>query len=109
MRLILISPLLRLAAFQRFIQSRKRASPTSEELARTQTTVWGELDDGQRRRAISRLYGPEAGVNWTSLAALAAVLKVLAGEAPPGFQTPLLAYGADFVLECEGVTREDLN
>jgi short subunit dehydrogenase-like uncharacterized protein len=45
---------------------------------------------------------------WTSLAALAAVQKVLAGKARPGFQTPALAYGSDFVLECEGVTREDL-
>jgi len=33
----------------------------------------------------------------------------LANNAPPGFQTPALAYGADFVLECEGVTREDLD
>jgi hypothetical protein len=41
-------------------------------------------------------------------AALAAVQKVLTGNAPPGFQTPALAYGADFVLECAGVTREDV-
>ena len=30
------------------------------------------------------------------------------GDAPTGFQTPALAYGADFVLECPGVTREDV-
>ncbi len=34
---------------------------------------------------------------------------VLEGNALLGFQTPSLAYGADFVLECEGVTREDLD
>jgi len=27
----------------------------------------------------------------------------------PGFQTPSLAFGADFVMEIEGVTREDLD
>ena len=42
------------------------------------------------------------------LVALAAVRKVLEGEFVPGFQTPSLAYGADFVLEREGVTREDV-
>jgi hypothetical protein len=33
---------------------------------------------------------------------------VVPTNAPPGLQTPGLAYGTDFVLECEGVTREDL-
>jgi hypothetical protein len=35
------------------------------------------------------------------------VRRVLAGAAPPGFQTPSSAYGADFVLELEGVERTD--
>jgi short subunit dehydrogenase-like uncharacterized protein len=36
------------------------------------------------------------------------VKKILAGIAPPGYQTPAMAFGADFVLECEGVIREDV-
>jgi hypothetical protein len=40
-----------------------------------------------RQGSKTRLHGPEAGVIWTTRAAM--------------------AYGADFVLECEGVTRED--
>jgi hypothetical protein len=48
-------------------------------------------------------------VTWTARTALAAIEKVLAGNVSPGFQTPSLAYGADFVLEGEGVTREDLD
>ena len=43
-----------------------------------------------------------------NLAALAMVEKALAGQAPPGFQTPSLAYGADLVMELPGVTREDV-
>ncbi len=34
------------------------------------------------------------------------VERVLAGDAPVGYQTPARAYGADFVLELEGVTRQ---
>ena len=71
--------------------------------------LWGEVEDDQGHKAISRLYGPEAGVVWTARAALAAVRKVLTGEAPARFQTPAKAYGADFVMECDGVTREDVD
>lgn len=86
-----------------------RPGPTAEERARTITHVWGQVEDDQGRRAVSRLHGPEAGVVWTARAALAAVRKVLAGDAPTGFQTPAKAYGADLVMECEGVTREDVD
>ena len=41
--------------------------------------------------------------------AVAAVEKVLDRAAPPGFQTPSLAFGADFVMEIDGMTREDLD
>ena len=113
MSLFLISPLLRLAAFRRFFETRKRAGPTSAERAQACTRFWGEfwgeVEDEQGQTAASRLHGPEAAVTWTSLAALAAVQRVLSGEASPGFQTPALAYGPEFVLECEGVTREDVN
>ncbi len=82
--------------------------PDAEQRLRTRVVVWGEVLDDQGRTAAARLHGPDAGVTWTAQAALAAVQKVLTGEAPIGFQTPALAYGPDFVLECDGVTREDL-
>lgn len=102
-------PLFKLTVVRNFFKRRLKAGSTADERARTRTSVWGEVEDAQGRKAVSRLHGPEAGVIWTARAALAAVQKVLAGNASPGFQTPALAYGADFVLECEGVTREDLN
>jgi hypothetical protein len=34
---------------------------------------------------------------------------VLAGQTSTGFQTPSLAYGADLILEIEGVVRQDLD
>jgi len=102
-------PLFKLTVVRNLFKRRLKTGSTADERARTRTTVWGEVEDAQGRKVVSRLYGPEAAVIWTARAALAAVQKVLAGNAPPGFQTPALAFGADFVLECEGVTREDLN
>ena len=84
------------------------ARPEAEARAQTVTHVWGEVADEHGRSAVSRLHGPEAGLVWTTRAALAAVRKVLGGIHPPGFQTPGKAFGADFVLECEGVRREDV-
>lgn len=102
-------PLFKLTVVRNFFKRRLKAGSTDDERARTRTSVWGEVEDDQGRKAVSRLHGPEAGVIWTARAALAAVQKVLAGNASAGFQTPALAYGADFVLECDGITREDLN
>ena len=104
-----LRPLFKLAAVRNFLKHRVKPGPTAEQRAKTSTHVWGEVEDDQGQKAVSRLHGPEAGVVWTARTALATVQKVLAGNASPGFQTPALAYGADFVLECEGVTREDLN
>jgi short subunit dehydrogenase-like uncharacterized protein len=101
--------LFRLAAIRRFLRSQIKSGSTAEERLRTQTSVWGEVTDAQGRTTAARLHGPEGSVIWTSLAALAVVEQVLAGDAPPGFQTPALAYGADFVLQSEGVRREDLS
>ena len=42
----------------------------------------------------------------TAQTALAAAERVLSGHAQPGFLTPSLAFGADFVLSFDGVTRE---
>jgi len=100
--------LFKLAVLRNLLKLGVKPGPTVEERARTVTHVWGEVEDDQGRKAVSRLHGPEAGVVWTGRAALAGVRKALTGDAPPGFQTPAKAYGADFVMECEGITREDL-
>ena len=103
-----IRALFKWAAVRRFFRRGMRAGSTADEQAGTHTHVWGEVEDAQGHKAASRLHGPEAGVIWTSLAALAVVRRLLAGETKAGFQTPALAFGADFVLECEGVSREDV-
>ena len=105
-----LAPVLRSRAVKSWLQRRIRRGPpgpTAEERARGRTVIWGEVTDGAGRRAASRLVGPE-GYEMTVRTALAVVEKVLAGEAPPGFQTPSRAYGPDFVLGVPGVSREDL-
>jgi short subunit dehydrogenase-like uncharacterized protein len=95
---------------QRLLVNRVRSGkpgPTDEERAKSVTLLWGEAEDTQGRRAVSRLRTPE-GYTITATASVEIVRKVLAGDAPPGFQTPSTAYGPDWVLELEGVTREDV-
>jgi short subunit dehydrogenase-like uncharacterized protein len=104
-----LRPLFRLAMVRRFVRARMKTGSTAEQLAASSCDVWGEVTDDQGRKAVARLHGPESGVVWTARSALAAVRQVLAGNALPGFQTPASAFGADFVLEAEGVIREDLD
>jgi short subunit dehydrogenase-like uncharacterized protein len=105
----LLGGLLGAAWVQGLLKNRIRAGPpgpSDEERARGQTLLWGEVTDGAGKRAVSRLRGPE-GYTFTVRAALAAVTRVLEGDAPSGYQTPSLAYGPDFVLELPGVERLD--
>ena len=80
--------------------------PSDEERAKGKTLLWGEAMDLNGNRVESRMRAPE-GYTVTALAALNIVQKVLDGKFQPGFQTPAKAYGADLVLELEGVTRQD--
>jgi short subunit dehydrogenase-like uncharacterized protein len=93
---------------QRFLRWRIRKGPPgpgAEERARGRSLLWGEAEDGKGGRAVARLRGPE-GYTLTALAALACLGRVLDGDAPPGYQTPGLAYGPDLVLELPGVERK---
>lgn len=101
-------PLFRLPLVRNYFKRKVKPGPTAEARTQTHTHVWGEAADDQNRKVVSRLHGPEAGVIWTARSSLAAVQKILEGNFTPGYQTPATAFGADFVLECEGVTREDV-
>jgi len=106
----LIIPALGAGAARRFLRwliRRGPAGPSEEERARGHSLLWGEVSDAAGRIAISRLRVPEA---YTLTAATAVLIaeKVLVGQAPPGFQTPALAYGPDLILEIAGVERTDL-
>jgi short subunit dehydrogenase-like uncharacterized protein len=93
---------------QKYLQKQIPAGgPSAEERAKGKTFLYGEVSDEAGNQAIARQTGPE-GYNTTVFASLKIVEKILAGNFKPGFQTPAKAYGADLILEIEGVTREDL-
>lgn len=102
--------LLGTSTVQRFLKNRIKSQPPGPdetERERGKSFVWGEVEDDAGKRAVSRLRGPE-GYKLTALTSLAIVEHVLAGNFSVGFQTPSKAYGADLILEIEGVVREDV-
>jgi short subunit dehydrogenase-like uncharacterized protein len=97
-------------AVQRFLKARIRtlpAGPSETERLRGRSLVWGEATNDAGAQVRSLLQGPE-GYKLTSMTALAAMARVLKGDAPPGFQTPSRAFGADFILKIDGIERRDL-
>lgn len=80
--------------------------PSDEERAKGRTLMWGEAIDLNGNRVEARQQGPE-GYTLTAVAALNIAERILGGDLAPGYQTPAKAYGADLVLEIEGVTRQD--
>ncbi len=102
--------LLRTGFMQKRLAAKVRAAPpgpNANARATGASLLWGEASAPDGRTVVSRLRGPE-GYSLTADTAVRIAQRVLAGHAPPGFQTPSRAYGADFVLETPGVTREDL-
>lgn len=104
-----LAPLTSSRVFQEFLKRRIRsgpAGPSDAERARGLSLLWGEVEDPSGARCVSRLCTPE-GYSLTAQTALLIVERVLAGDAPPGFQTPSLAYGKDLILEVAGTSRSD--
>jgi short subunit dehydrogenase-like uncharacterized protein len=102
--------LLGFAPVQRMLMRRIRsgpAGPTPEQRARGASLLWGEVSDDAGRRAAARMRTPE-GYTLTAMTSVEAVRRVLAGDAPAGFRTPSRAYGADWILEFDGVERVDV-
>lgn len=82
------------------------AGPSDEQRARGASFLYGEARNSEGRVVVSRLRTPD-GYTLTADASLRLLSRVLEGDFKSGFQTPSRAYGADFVLTLEGVTRDD--
>jgi short subunit dehydrogenase-like uncharacterized protein len=66
----------------------------------------GEMRDADRV-VRAKLRTPE-GYRCTALTTVEIMKRILNGDYKTGFQTPSLAFGADFILQFNGVEREDL-
>jgi len=95
------------APMQSYFKSQVKLMPrgaTAEQLARSTSTIWGEVRDEAGHTVTARLKTPD-GYTLTVLTALAIVERALGGRHPIGFQTPARAYSADLIFSIEGVTR----
>jgi short subunit dehydrogenase-like uncharacterized protein len=79
-----------------------RGGPSAAERANGGSLVLAEARDDAGSTVVGTLATPQAYA-FTVASALAAVERVLRGEANRGFQTPSTAFGADFVFDVEGV------
>jgi len=87
---------------------RQPEGPTDEQRRIGQAIIVGVGRNARGETVRTRLRSPE-GYTLTALTGLAIAKRAAAGDFKPGFQTPSLAYGADFILGFDGVSREDLN
>lgn len=78
--------------------------PDEAERTSGTTVVWGEATDGSET-VTGRVRTPET-YEFTGRAALEIATRALNGDAPPGYQTPATAYGADLILDIPGCSRE---
>lgn len=106
----LFGRLMRSQRVQAFLKKRIAANVTGPDEAtrqRARTHVWGQATNAAGRSVTARLHGPE-GYTLTALTALTIARHVLNGRWQAGYQTPAGLYGADLILDIDGVTREAL-
>ena len=106
-----LGPLLQLPPAQTWMKAQAQLfpeGPTPGERAVHTCVVVAEVRAPSGRRASARLRTPEA-YTFSAATAVAIAERVLRGDVEPGFQTPARVYGADFILQFDGVAREDLS
>ncbi|WP_254537373.1 saccharopine dehydrogenase family protein [Halomarina litorea] len=95
-------------AVKRFLESMVDTAvdgPDADEREGGRGLLWGEVTDGEATDE-ARLRTPN-GYALTVETAVESARRVLAGEVEPGYHTPAGAFGADYVLQFDGVERED--
>jgi short subunit dehydrogenase-like uncharacterized protein len=83
------------------------AGPEEERRKKSFVILIGEASDQNGGHVVSKMISPE-GYTCTALTTVEIMKRILNGEAKPGFQTPSLAYGADFIMQFDGAKREDI-
>ena len=106
-----VKSLLGLGPMQSLLKSqivRLPEGPSEADRRAGQAVLVGQARNDQGQTVRSRMRTPE-GYSLTAATAFDAACRVVAGEISPGFQTPSRAFGADYILNFDGVVREDLN
>lgn len=84
----------------------KLSGPTAEQRGTSRSYLAG-CAWNQRARVESTIEMSD-GYTFTGISGVAIANKILQGNFKAGYQTPSSAYGADLILEFEGVIRKDL-
>jgi short subunit dehydrogenase-like uncharacterized protein len=106
-----VKSFLALAFMQSFLKARVDRQPEgpSDEARRSgRLSLAGVARNEKGESVRSRLTTPD-GYALTAMTAVDIAKRAASGAFKLGFQTPSLAYGADYILGFEGVKREDLN
>jgi short subunit dehydrogenase-like uncharacterized protein len=106
-----VKSLLALGVVQGLLKSlidRQPEGPSDDARRKARAVLVGVARNAKGDSVRTRLGTPE-GYTLTAMTSVEAAARVASGEHKAGFQTPSLAFGADYILGIEGVTREDLN
>ncbi len=83
------------------------SGPSEENRKRGLAIIIGEATDGKGGRARARLQTPD-GYSLTAQTTIEIMKRIFLSELKPGFQTPSLVYGPDFILQFPNTKLEDL-
>ena len=75
----------------------RMSGPGEQHRNNARSVLWGEVRNAAGRTFAAKLTTKE-GYQLTVETALESVLRILRGEVEPGFKTPSLAFGMDFIM-----------
>ncbi len=102
--------LMRTGAVRDFLKNRidkRPPGPSEKRRGKAKSYFWGKVTNPAGKSCVSLLQTPE-GYTLTAMTAVASAEKILNGNFKPGYQTPSMAYGKDFILETENCERKDV-
>ena len=105
-----VKSFLGLGFMQRFLKARvdrQPEGPSDEARRSARVSLVGVARNERGESVRSRLTTPD-GYALTAMTSVDVARRVASGEFKGGFQTPSLAYGADYILGFDGVNRQDL-
>lgn len=103
-----LAPILSLKPLQNLLKNQidKRVEGPSESTRKkSRTFLWGNLTHPSGKSVVGHLETPE-GYTLTAWTAVDIAARVLAGEVKPGYSTPAMPFGADYIRTVPGAKME---
>ena len=89
----------------RYFIRKKIDGPSVEKREHLKTQLHGRVWDNNGNEVVAEMETPES-YKLTAITAVLCAIKILAGDASPGFQTPAGAFGSDLIMEVDDTKRE---